>query len=953
MSDFVSADGWSAARADLGAAAPDAASPRLGRRQLLTAAAALATGASLAPWTGGTAVAGASGFSSAPDALGPASQVRPIIRWWLPGAAITDEAIVADVASMARAGFQAAELVAFPATGIDTHTAGWGGQRWREVLIRALRAGRAHGIAIDITLGPKYPIAVPGLSLDSAAVARELVSGSIRIDGTYTGAVPAHTAPATGHDPFGGSWPAGEAAFVAVTAGRVTGVAGSTTLLDPASLSDLTPLVRNGQLSWTPPAAGTWLLTGFWQRPTGQWISGLTDGPAYVVDHFGASGATALTDYWDEHILNRELRDLLAATPASMFSDSLQLQATLPWSPAFLAEFSTRHGYELTPYLPILPIPGLHQYNPFVPVNTDSAPEYDLADGTGHRIREDYYRALTALHTAHHLNPLREWSGTRLGRTLRYEMSYGATLDMGAGIAAVDLPEIESLGFGNSTDRYLAAAGAARVHGKSLSVEAFPVIGPGQAHSQTWSDVLRAMHGAIVGGVQQLALHGYPHADAPGASWPGWHPFGQLITEAWGPRSPQWRHAPDITAYLGRLQAVASRGAGQVDVAVYRHRWWDNQPGPQLGMIDPSELLAAGYTYDYIGPSAILASDPIGRHHAILLHHQDTMPLEVAERLHAAARRGQLIIVVGDPPVRVPGRGGSVDAQLRSAVGALLGQRTVHPVSDLASALSVLRRHVRPTAVVTPAGAVRAAVRVDGSATWVMIHNPTSDAVEGTVTLPGRDSVYLLNPWTGRLSSAAAVHRGPAGLSMPLRLAAGQIMVLTMRPPIAAAPPDAYLLAVNGRPMPAMGGELTGWRVQVESWEPGDGVEARLRSVDVRMERPITWDQHPELQDVSGIGRYTTTFQLSAADARQRIALDLGSVFGTARTGANGVPIRPADPLSPVVELDGLRAGRNTLEVEVTTTLHNRLRVTDADHASRPRQPYGLAGPVILRRLPA
>lgn len=74
-------------------------------------------------------------------------------------------------------------------------------------------------------------------------------------------------------------------------------------------------------------------------------------------------------------------------------------------------------------------------------------------------------------------------------------------------------------------------------------------------------------------------------------------------------------------------------------------------------------------------------------------------------------------------------------------------------------------------------------------------------------------------------------------------------------------------------------------------------------------------------------------------------------------TGAELAPISlddghrlpPVDLLNPVVDLSGhLRRGRNTAQVEVATTLLNRLRVAQPTVYSGPRQSYGLLGPVHL-----
>jgi hypothetical protein len=51
-----------------------------------------------------------------------------------------------------------------------------------------------------------------------------------------------------------------------------------------------------------------------------------------------------------------------------------------------------------------------------------------------------------------------------------------------------------------------------------------------------------------------------------------------------------------------------------------------------------------------------------------------------------------------------------------------------------------------------------------------------------------------------------------------------------------------------------------------------------------------------------------------------------------------------------VLDLAGLlRAGHNTVEIEVSTTLRNRLRPLNPAQAATSRQDYGLLGPVVVR----
>jgi hypothetical protein len=73
-------------------------------------------------------------------------------------------------------------------------------------------------------------------------------------------------------------------------------------------------------------------------------------------------------------------------------------------------------------------------------------------------------------------------------------------------------------------------------------------------------------------------------------------------------------------------------------------------------------------------------------------------------------------------------------------------------------------------------------------------------------------------------------------------------------------------------------------------------------------------------------------------------------VFDTYRVTVNGRALPPADQLTPVVDVGPyLRRGTNTIEVEVATSLLNRLRVANAPvFGVAKRQNYGLVGPVRL-----
>ena len=112
------------------------------------------------------------------------------------------------------------------------------------------------------------------------------------------------------------------------------------------------------------------------------------------------------------------------------------------------------------------------------------------------------------------------------------------------------------------------------------------------------------------------------------------------------------------------------------------------------------------------------------------------------------------------------------------------------------------------------------------------------------------------------------------------------------------------------------------------------------------------WSQIPGFEDVSGIGRYRTVLDLGKDwdDDEDGALLELGEVNDTFRVTVNGEQLPPLDVLQTTVDLGRrLRRGRNVIEVEVASTLLNRLRtVTPEVYGVATRQAYGLVGPVRL-----
>jgi hypothetical protein len=176
---------------------------------------------------------------------------------------------------------------------------------------------------------------------------------------------------------------------------------------------------------------------------------------------------------------------------------------------------------------------------------------------------------------------------------------------------------------------------------------------------------------------------------------------------------------------------------------------------------------------------------------------------------------------------------------------------------------------------------------------------------------------------------------------------------------VRATSPGAYTTILSdGRSVDSTIGELptsrtlSGWHLSVEDWQPGDTATETVKVPhELDLDSLRAWPEIPEMRDVSGVGRYTTRVELGSewtgADRGARI--ELGPIFDSVRLEVNGRSAGYVDPDNPAIDISRhLQNGTNEIEIEVATTLRNRLRTLLPVFENAEPQPYGLAGPVRL-----
>jgi alpha-L-rhamnosidase len=960
-------------------------SSNVSRRTVLGATAAVGVAAAL-PWQ----ASAAQGRPFAKRFASPGADSAAKFRWWWPHGLVDKAEIAREIDQIADAGFGGVEIQDVHhsvRTPMDPEHYGWGTPAWVSAVETALRRARTKGITVDLAMGPCWPTAVPTITPDDVASAKELAYGVTTVEGSYAGPPPQPVVAAH----------AGvrRQDLIAVQVAKVVGSpTAATVTLDLTTVQTIA--TKEGPISWTAPE-GTWVLISHWLRGTAQEPeAGPHTAPAsYVVDHFSKAGTRAVIDEWNTKILTPSIRRLLRDTGGDLFEDSLELEtdATV-WTPDLIGEFRKRAGYDLMPYLPAV-------------LQNDEDYVFTFDGDTTNHVRDDVSQVLSDLYHENHLAQIRDFAHS-LGMTMRAQ-AYGLPTDAIRSAAMLDVPESESLGFKNLDDYRVQASGRDMGGRTLLSCESAAYANG--AYSTTWDKVLQTMGSVFAGGVNQAVLHGFAYAMAPGAAWPGFAAFspyngnGIGYAEAWGPRQPTWGHVPDVAGWFARTQLVLRTGTHKVDLVYFRQKGftstglgaaWATNDGIPIGwthgflsesMLDlPSAVVRNGRLAPD-GPAykaLILDGDPFrGKEHTISVH--------AAQRLLDMTRAGLPIVIIGTwTDVRTVGLALPGENEwLKTLFSVLVSQPSVRVVADATGIPGALESLGVKRDVEYEKSTVMTVHRVDGDTDYYYIANARHaenrkiTPVDQDVWLTARNRSgrpSIMDAWTGSAERIGLYERVGDKVRVRVALNPGQSMIVAIGP----ADRDANAVSTDadqvryldhklvlrdstagtystklstGRivrttirevPVPI---PLPAWDLEVEDWQPGATPTQTVKTKHrLSLQSLVAWPAIPELQDVSGVGRYRTTVDLGRWDRDLGAYLELGEVFDTYRVRVNGRDLPPADVLDPVVDVGPwLRSGRNTIEVEIATTLLNRLRVSNsAVFGIATRQAYGLVGPVRL-----
>jgi hypothetical protein len=484
-------------------------------------------------------------------------------------------------------------------------------------------------------------------------------------------------------------------------------------------------------------------------------------------------------------------------------------------------------------------------------------------------------------------------------------------------------------------------ASAARLYGKTrVAAEAFT------SFNLTWDEHLSMLKEVanrnFIEGVTHLVFHTYTHN--PRTDWlePGTS-FGSGIGTPFLRGQTWWKHMPEFTAYLSRLNYLFERGTPVSDVLWYLGDEINHKPN-QLAPFPK------GYKYDYCNPDVLLNRlsvedgkivTPEGISYSVMwLPDNKRMLPETLEKLLALVNEGA--VIVGDAPKGLATLSGGKAAQTRfdAAVKALWGDangksiRTVGKGKVLSgTSIDDAVKALKIAPDVAGEDAMWLHRRAEG-ADWYYVCAPVGNGFQGELSFNNAENVEIWDPVSGEIYPAEVVRRDAGRTSIRFNLAqAGSCFVVfskTVKP-----------AAVKKTNAAAESTTLSGtWTLAFPS---GWGAPEKFKTKELKAWKDL--DISPEAKAFSGTVTYTTAFDAGKLKKGATYFLDLGKVEMIAVVTLNGKKLRTLwTPPYRLDVTDALKSGENKLQVEVTGTWFNRL-VYDAGQPEEQRKTWTIDGP--------
>jgi hypothetical protein len=841
-------------------------------------------------------------------------------RWWWHGNAVTKADLTAVMEQYAAAGIGGLEITPiYGVRGEEETFIEYLSPQWMDMFEHTLREAERLGMQIDMSTGTGWPFGGPWVEADTACrnlvletynlAAGESLDRPVRhVQRPMVRAIGRRMRIEDLKEPIGANDDLQALALEQVRFEKPLPLLSLMAFGPDGQRVDLADRVdADGKLDWQAPD-GDWTLYAVFLGWHGKQVerSG-PGGEGDVIDHFRQDALSPYLKKFDDAIGDRDIKSFRA-----FFNDSYEVDdasGNSDATPAILAEFQRRRGYDLRDHLPAL-------------FNKASADENT-------RVWCDYRETISDLLLDEFTKPWTEWSHKH--DAITRNQAHGSPANILDLYAASDIPETE----GTDRIQFISASSAAHVTGKKLvSAEACTWLD--EHFLGTLAESKRWVDNYFLGGVNHICYHGTCYSP-PGDPWPGRLFYASVELQ---PTNPQWAHFKALNDYVARCQSFLQAGSPDSDVLVYYpiHDEWARRGRTTLPHFNGEargssargvgeQLLADGYLFDFLSDRQLQTVDmvdylvaPPGDVHtrAIVISPCETMPIESLRKLAELAREGATIVLPSADWAPEPAGLAELEARRREATEllAIIRERGRTPENDLSPA--EMLHGVTPREMLTSKGLSFLRRRHDQGHIYFIV-NTADERFDDWVLVRRAGSAVIFDPVSG-VAGLAQVEQGPQQTSVRLQLDPGQSCIV-----------KTFDQAVNGAAFPSA--EPAGQAVALASpWKMTfvDGGPKLPAAVEVAELKPWTEFDDTDAKNFSGIGRYTTVFAKPAGDAAAWV-LDLGEVHESAELRLNGESLGVVftSPYRVRIPAEKLKAKGNLLEIDVANLMANRIADLD------------------------
>lgn len=888
---------------------------------------------------------------------------KPWTRWWWMGSAVNEKGIDKQLKGLSSAGFGGVEIVPiYGAIGYEKQYINYLSPQWMKMLDYTVDRTASLKMGVDISVGTGWPIGGPQVTIQDAATKLIVQNYSVNANETLKEKIVLKDAK--------------QAGLPGVFLSCVTAYdeKGNVVVITDKVSAD-------GTLQWKPEA-GNWQVFAAFVGKTRQMVKrAAAGGEGYTLDHFSS---TAIVNYFKTFDTafgnsNHGVR--------SFFNDSYEV-FNADWTPDFFNEFQKRRGYDLRPYIKQLV------------TKSD--------DALTARIKCDYRATMSDLMLQNFTAKYTNWAHSKKAmNTNQAHGSPGNLLDL---YAAVDIPEAETFGSTafavpglrrDSADvrnvdpdpnMLKFASSAAHVTGKKLtSNETFTWL---TEHFKTsWSQCKPEVENVFLAGINHVFYHGttYSPADAP---WPGWLFYASVN---FVPENSLWPHLKGLNEYITRCQSVLQSGEPDNEILAYWPVYdeWNKAAGLDLAFkvhdinewLHPTAfyknlttLQSKGYSIDFVSDKMlseanaknglIKVSEKGAAYKVLLVSQCKYMPVNTLQQMIRLAKNGA-VIVLQQFPEDVPGLDKLEENRklLKTLIAAVNAKQKINGISEaiIGNGKIIIAADVQQgleyaniqRETLTDKGLNFIRRKINGG-TYYYIVNHAANVVDDNVSLNvDANNVELMNPQTGEIG-LASFNKKNNGTEVKIQLQSGEAVIVKALNTNSVAAKYHYIAAKQNAI------ELNGeWKLHFTNGGP-------FMPADKKMNHLQPWTNFTDdstTQSFSGSAVYATTINLKEKNADDYI-LQLDKLNESARIMVNGNDAGIIWSIPFKLNIGKyLRAGDNTIEIEVNNLMANRIRYMDQnkiewrkyheinfvninyknfDAAAWKVQPSGLAGVVTI-----